>query len=467
MGAKRTLVIGGGVAGIAAALDCADAGADVTLVEVRPRLGGAAYSFERDGLLFDNGQHVFLRCCTAYRELLARLDSDAGVFIQPRLRIPVLAPGGRRAELRRGRLPAPAHLAGALLRYSLLSVSERVRAARAALALARVDPRDAGADEGSFGAWLARHGQNARSVANLWDLVALPTLNLRAEEASLAVAAFVFKTGLLEDAAAGDIGFHVWPLSRVIGEPALRALREAGVEVLLGQRAGRVEVRDAKLCVPLPAGATLQAETVIVAVPHRRAAELLPGGLDDVARQLRALGTSPIVNVHVIYDRPVCGLTFAAGVETPVQYVFDRSAAVGLPAGRYLAVSLSGAEREMETDAEDLRERYLPALAELFPDARGARLERFLVTREHAATWRAVPGSAAFRPPCETAIPGLLLAGSYTDTGWPATLEGAVRSGHDAARAALLEMGIHAPHRSRSPALAVPESGGPAVGAFA
>jgi squalene-associated FAD-dependent desaturase len=468
MSAPRTLVIGGGVAGIAAALDCAAAGASVTLVEVRPRLGGAAYSFEREGLQIDNGQHVFLRCCAAYRALLARLGSESGVCLQQRLQIPVVRPGGRTAALRRSSLPAPAHLAGALLRYPLLSLSQRVRAARAARALARVDPGDPSADAQSFGAWLAAHGQDARAVQSLWDLVALPTLNLPAEQASLALAAFVFQTGLLADAGAADIGFHVRPLSEVIGQPALRALREAGVEVLLGRRARRVHTREDGFRVQLADDSALGAGAVIVAVPHRRAAELLPPSLADVTERLRALGSSPIVNLHVIYDRPVSELAFAAGVDTPVQYVFDRSPAVGLARGRYLAVSLSGAEREMQTNVGALRERYLPALAALFPRARSARVEHFLVTREHAATFRASPGSAALRPPCETAVPGLLLAGSFTDTGWPATLEGAVRSGHRAAAGALTTLGITPPEGAGSAHAEHAEGGrGAAVGALA
>ena len=137
---RRVVVIGGGLAGITAALDCADAGARVTLVEVRRRLGGAAYSFEREGLMMDNGQHVFLRCCASYRALLARLGSEDRVSIQPRLEIPVLKPGARPAALRRSALPAPLHLSGALVRYPHLSVRERLHAARAAVALARLDP---------------------------------------------------------------------------------------------------------------------------------------------------------------------------------------------------------------------------------------------------------------------------------------------------------------------------------------
>ncbi|MGH2877474.1 MAG: FAD-dependent oxidoreductase, partial [Solirubrobacteraceae bacterium] len=230
------VVLGGGVAGITAALALADAGAAVTLLEVRPRLGGAAYSFEREGLWLDNGQHVFLRCCERYRALLRRLGSERRTRLQTRLEIPVLSPGRPPAVLRRSSLPAPLHLAGALLRYPHLPLRARVRAARAALGLARLDTGDPVLDERTLGAWLAEHGQGPETHAPLWDLVALPTLNLPAAEASLALGAFVFQRGLLADAAAGDIGFHEAPLSQIIDLPARAALAGAGVEVRLGWR---------------------------------------------------------------------------------------------------------------------------------------------------------------------------------------------------------------------------------------
>jgi squalene-associated FAD-dependent desaturase len=448
------LVIGGGLAGITAALDCADAGARVTLLEVRRRLGGAAYSFRRDGLSIDNGQHVFLRCCTAYRGLLDRLGSEHGVVVQERLRIPVLSPGAEPFLLRRRGLPAPLHLAGSLMRYPHLTLAQRLRAAHAALALGRLNLGDETLEVQTLGEWLTAHGQSPEAIAGLWDLVALPTLNLPAAQASLGLGAFVFQTGLLASASAGDIGFHERPLSETLAEPALRALACAGVQVRLGWRAESIERAGARLLVG-GSGATDPTDTtavpnvaeapnassapsVILAVPHARAAKLLDTLAPDLACGLRRMESSPIVNIHVIYDRPVCEHRFAAGVGTPVQYLFDRSAAGGVPPGcQYLAVSLSGAEREMRMSVDELRELYLPALSALLPRARDARVESFFATREHAATFRAVPGIARLRPGAHTSTPGLVLAGAFTDTGWPATLEGAVLSGHTAAHAAL------------------------------
>ncbi len=324
---KRVAVVGGGLAGIAAALDCAAAGAEVTVLESRGRLGGAAYSFTRNGILADNGQHVFLRCCTAYRELLQRIGADDLVTMQPRLSIPVLAPGGRTASLRRSGLPAPLHLAGALAR--------------------------------------------------------------------------------------------------------------AGVEIRLRRGATAIVPCADGFRVEISSSPTLAADAVILAVPHTRAGGLLPSGSGLDHTRLAQLGTSPIVNLHIAYDRRVLDVPFAAGVRTPVQWIFDRTESAGLTHGQFLAISLSAADVELEQTVDELRDRYLRALAELLPAARDAVAETFFVTREHAATFRAAPGARALRPGPHPAIPGLVLAGAWTDTGWPATMEGAVRSGRTAAQAAL------------------------------
>ena len=440
MSRGRVVVVGGGLAGIAAALDCAEAGVDVTLVEARSRLGGAAYSFEHDGLVLDNGQHVFLRCCTAYRALLARLGSDTHTRLQPRLELPVLCPGSAPATLRRDGLPAPLHLAASLARYRHLRLRERASAARAAIALARLDPDDRELDRRSLGDWLSEHGQSPAAITALWDLIALPTLNVPAAEASLALGAFVFRTGLLDRRDAGDIGFHERPLQEIVGDPGERALRAAGVDVRTrwGARAISSASGGAHEVVGWRGGEvdTLEADAVVVAVPHHRAEALLPDNA-LAGRRPGALEAAPIVNLHVVYDRRVFELPFAAAIDSPVQYLFDRSAAAGLDRGQYLAISLSGADAELGLEARELRRRYLGALEALLPRARDARVESFHITREHTATFRASPGVRALRPSAPTAIPGLVLAGAYTATGWPATMEGAVRSGHTAAKLAL------------------------------
>ena len=446
---RQVVIVGGGLAGIAAALDCADAGAEVTLLESRARLGGAAYSFARDGVVADNGQHVFLRCCTAYRGLLERVDALDMVTLQERLAIPVLAPGRPTAWLRRNGLPAPLHLAGAVARYRLLSMRERAAVVRAMQALRAVDREDPATDDRSFGDWLAEQHQGQDAIESVWNLIARPTLNLLPEEASLAQAAQVFQVGLLEDAAAADIGYARVPLSHIHDRAARRALERAGVDVRMRRGATAIVPDGDTLRVEINAAPVVEADAVVLAVPHERAARLLPAAAGVDSARLMRLGRSAIVNVHVVYDRRVLEHPFAAGVRTPVQFVFDRTAGAGLDSGQYLAVSLSAAREELDASIEDLRARYLPALAELLPAARDANVETFFVTREHTATFRAAPGSRALRPGPRTRLPGLVLAGSWTDTGWPATMEGAVRSGQAAACEALAALAA-APRRERT-----------------
>lgn len=436
----RVIVVGGGLAGLAAAVTCADAKADVTLLEARPRLGGAARSFERQGRTVDTGQHVFLRCCRAYRGFLTRLGTLGHTRLQRRLDVTVLAPGGGRAHLTRSNLPAPLHLAGSLARYGLLRPRERLRAARAARALARLDPTDPALDERTFGSWLAEHGQSPRAIAVLWDLIARPALNVPAGEASLALAVKVFRTGLLDAAGAGDLGLPAVPLSRLHAEPARRALEDAGAEVRLNTRAVTVRRRGPGLAVSTDPGQTLTGQAVVVAVPHGAAAGLLPEGAVAHLDRLHELGTSPIVNVHVRYDRRVTSLDLAAAVDSPVQWMFDRTAATGWSQGQYLVVSLSAASRWITRRAGELGKTFTAALAELLPRAGEAEVADLFVTREPTATFRQTPGTARLRPGPRTRVPGLYLAGAWTDTGWPATMEGAVRSGLAAARVALEDL---------------------------
>lgn len=436
---RRVAVIGGGLAGITAALQCADAGCQVTVFESRPHLGGLTHSFARGDLNVDNGQHVFLRCCTSYRALLRRLGVADRVELQSRLAIPVCSPGADRPVwLRRTGLPAPLHLAASLLRYRPLSIPERVRFALAAVALRRVDPTRQATDEQNFGAWLRRHGQSDHAISALWELVGIATLNSRADQASLSLAATVFQEGLLTDAAAADIGWSLVPLRELHGDPALACLATAGAQVRTGVTVRGIEAHDTGWQIATDGGPTT-ADQVILAVPPAAAEQLLPPDSVTAAPGWpQRLGSVPIVNVHVVLDRPVLGEPFIAGVDTPVQWIFDRTAQSGLVSGQYIAVSLSAADDLIDTPTAALRAQFLPELLTLLPGLHDAQVRDFFVTRERHATFRPAPGTAALRPPAVTATRGLFLAGAWTATGWPATMEGAVRSG-TAAATALLE----------------------------
>jgi squalene-associated FAD-dependent desaturase len=442
----RAVVIGGGLAGITAAIALAKANHEVTLLEAKPRLGGATMSFTRDDLVIDTGQHVFLRCCTAYRGLLDRLGMAAHAPLQPRFDITVVAPG-KKAVMKRRRLPAPLHMLPALLGYPFLNFSERMRLSLAALAFRRLDERDPRTDELSLGDWLQAHGQDERTRRVLWDLFSVSSLNVPGDDASLALAAVVVKTGLLGDADAADIGVPALSLGELHGAAAARLLGRLGATVRLQTKVAGIEPKgEGEFLVRLAgseaedgdAGEDLLADAVVLAVPHEQAARLIPAGAlpAETVDGWAGLGAAPIVNVHVIYDRKVMDAPFAAAVDSPVQWVFDRTRISGMhergDAGQYLAISLSAADEYANQPVAELREKFVPALAELFPAAREATVTEFFVTREKRATFRQVPGTAKLRPQAATGMGGLVLAGAWTDTGWPDTMEGAVRSGLNA-----------------------------------
>ncbi|HEX3623000.1 MAG TPA: hydroxysqualene dehydroxylase HpnE, partial [Acidimicrobiales bacterium] len=440
-GRPHVAVVGGGLAGLAAALECADAGARVTLVERRQRLGGLTWSFEHDGLRIDNGQHVFLRCCREYLSFLDRIGAGRDVTLQDRLDIPVVAPGRpgsapKVGRLRRSGLPAPLQLAGSLLRYPHLPLARRLQLGRALNALRRLRLDDPRLDDVTFGDWLRAHGQSEAAVATVWDLITVPTVNLPAAEASLALAAMVFKTGLLEDAAAADIGWSRVPLGALHGERASAALAQAGVAVRLGARVESVR--------PVPGGGfavgDLRVDAAVVALPHHEAAQVLPPGAVAHQSRLAELGDSSIVDVHLFFDRPVTRWPLMAAVRSPIQWVFDRTESSGLTTGQYLAVSISASDDLFAERPDALARRIGTALERLLPAARDARVVDSLVTKERRATFRAVPGTAPLRPVARTSLPGLSVAGAWTDTGWPATMEGAVRSGRAAAHELLVAL---------------------------
>lgn len=437
------VVVGGGLAGSAAALRLADRGHQVTLLERRPRLGGAAFSFRRGELVVDNGQHVFLRCCTAYREFLDRIGAADLVTLQPRLDIPVLQPDKRRARL--GRLPhvpAPLHLSAALAGYAALSPRDRARAARGALALRTLDPADRSLDSQTLGGFLRAHGQNDATIERLWGIIAIATLNLDPDEASLALAAKVFRTGLLDSADAADVGYAAVPLGDVHGAKVEHALAAAGVEVVTSARVDAVDGADSGVSVRAVVKddvRTRVADGVVLAVPSADAFAVSPALADSAAAPARELGTSPIVNVHLIYDRVVTELPFAAAVGSMVQWIFDRTEPAAVrnqrTGSQYLAITVSAADAVIDVPSRVLIDRFTTELESLLPATRRARIVDAFVTRERTATFRQAAGSWSCRPGPADGPDGVWLAGAWTDTGWPDTMESAVRSGNAAAEA--------------------------------
>jgi hydroxysqualene dehydroxylase len=426
------VVIGGGLAGIAAAVRLAERGRTVRLLERRTRLGGQASSLDHTGLVADTGQHVFLRCYQQYRALLDRMGASDLVELQDRLDITVLLSDGRRARLRRGRLPAPWHVVPALAGYAGLTPTERARAFLAGQALRQVDPDSPASDRQTFGGWLRDHHQSPRAVRWLWGLIAVAALNLHPDRASLALAARVYQTGLLDGCSNGDIGMARVPLNSLHAASAIQLLERLGVAVTTRSQVQRVEPAAAGFVIRTSRGDLLSSQ-VVVAIPHGPAAQLIPPGACPGLECWADLGSSAIVNCHFVVDRPVLDVPFAAAPDTTMQWIFDRTQTVALDHGQYLVTSVSDADWLNAVPARQLCRQQWEELQSLLPVAGGANIVDSFVTREPRATFCQRPGTASLRPATSTSLPGLALAGAWTATGWPDTMEGAVRSGHAAA----------------------------------
>jgi squalene-associated FAD-dependent desaturase len=452
------VVVGGGLAGISAAIELAEAGLRVMLLEARPWLGGATCSFARRGLTIDNGQHAFIRGCEAYRDLLAKLGVLSSVAIQDRLDLTVLGATSQRAPssqiaLRRSGFPAPLHLASALAGYRQLTGAERVKAAAAALALQLTALRWRVGRDQSFGEWLAQHGQDENARRMFWDLLSVTALGLPSGDADLGLAAAAIRAALAGRQNA-DIGIPVVPLSRLHASPAVTLLSRLGSRILLGVRASGCQLSrrggyEIAVAPASPGGSAapdtsarpsvVHTAAVVLAVPAWEAAALAPAELAADAAAWARLAPSPVVSLHVFYASKVTSLPFAAVIDSPVRWVIDKTGPAGLHAGQYLAASVPAADRFVDLPSSRLRAELLPELERLFPAATDAEVEDLFTTRERRAFIRQIPGAQRLRAR-QPSLPGLALAGGWTDTGWPDTMEGAVRSGLRAAWKVLREV---------------------------
>ena len=439
----KVVVIGGGLAGMAAACDLADRGHPVALMEKRPFLGGRAFSFREPdtGQEIDNGQHVFLGCCTAYIDFLKKLGALHNTHIPPRLDVSILGYGGRKGVLRSVNLPAPFHLAPSLLSYPYLSWSEKLRVLYGGLRIYMTKRRDGEGRPGgeTFASWLKRHHQTDSAIDRFWNLIILPTLNDDISEVSADMGLMVFQESVLKSRASAGIGYAKVGLSELVSEATKSYLSARGGEVLLGAGAREIAVDSDMVCGVHTSNGVVKGDWYISALPSYDLTAMLPPSLadGDFFSRAKGLSYSPIVDVHIWYDRPVMEEIFSGFVDSPLQWVFNKTSMRGDKgdSGQYLCISLSGAWQYADMPKQEIREMFLDEMKSVFPRARDAQVERLLIVKQPRATFRSVPGVEAHRLPSATPISNLFLAGEWVDTGWPGTMEGAVRSGRTAAQA--------------------------------
>jgi squalene-associated FAD-dependent desaturase len=444
------LVIGGGFAGLAAAVALSEAGRRVRLLEQSQHLGGRARSF-RDpvtGSVVDNGQHILMGCYHQTLHFLKTIGTLDHIRFQPRMSVRFLKRGARPSELRLANLPAPWHLMGGVLSSDAFSWREKLQILKLGRALAAgLQKRGAMAEARSSGemtveSWLSSLGQSERVRRNFWNLLCIAAMNEDPKIASATIFARVLARALFQSPADSRIGIPATGLSDCYTEAAANYIRQRGGRVELGKRVAVVIARREEVeGVGLADGTEIQARTIVSAIPWFRLAQCLPPELASRPFFSGAwrLKPAPIISVCVWFDRSVTSFDFAGLRGTTFQWLFNKSKIWGNPESSAFALSLvlSGAHNHISRSSEDLTAAALRELNEVMPEVRDAKLARSWVIKEPFATFSPVVGVGALRPPCQTPLRGFYLAGDWTSTGLPATIEGAVESGYTAAETIL------------------------------
>lgn len=442
---QHVIIIGGGLAGLAAAQALAPHGFRITILEARHRLGGRASSFTdaTTGQLIDTCQHVSMGCCTE----LARFCKTVGIehHLRPQPVLYFMTPDRRVSRFRADALPAPLHLVRGFLGAHFLSWREKLRIAWALRRLQRWQSDD----DPPFRQWLRQQGQTPRLIQRFWGLVLTSALNETPERIGLRYARKVFLDGFLGSPTGFELHLPAVPLGQLYGAELQAWFDRHQVRIVLGCAVKKLVIEQKTvLRLETRSGETLTANRYISAVPFDRLLDLLPEEIlqrEPYFANLRRLEASPITSVHLWYDDPITPLPNVVLVDCLGQWVFPRGESS--PGEHYVQVVVSASRQLRELGHDEIQRRIVAEMAVLFPAAQPEKLRRTRVVTEHRATFSAVPGVDRWRPVQQSPIDNLVIAGDWTATGWPATMEGAVRSGYLAAEA------LGMPSRLRSPQL--------------
>jgi squalene-associated FAD-dependent desaturase len=464
MPSQSVLVIGGGLAGLSSAVALAEAGLQVRLLEKRPHLGGRATSYTLpDGSEVDNCQHVTLGCCTNLADFYSRVGAAGKISFYDRLYF--VDAQGRRSTMEASPLPAPLHLAPSFLLFGSLSLADKRGIANAMMAIATAGGHPAGVDGVSMLDWLQRMKQTPAAIERFWRVVLVSALDEELSRTDARYGIEVFWKGFLANKNGYRVGIPSVPLADLY-EGCREAVMRRGGEVRL--RAGIREIRVRDNCfesVVMDDGTETSADACIAAVPHEALLSLLPKEMVEENGTLSGLPNirnSPITGVHLWYDRTVMAEPFLTLLDHTTQWVFNKSllyrtsetnGAGARPMsqsekflsadadGQYLQLVISASYDLVQKSRQEIIDICRRDLADVLPATRDAQLRKATVIKEVNATFSPAPGVDRWRPPQVSSVSNLFLAGDWTRTGWPSTMEGAVRSGYLAAEALLAAAG--------------------------
>jgi squalene-associated FAD-dependent desaturase len=451
MSSQSVLVIGGGLAGLACAVALAESGIKVRLLEKRPHLGGRATSYTLpDGSEVDNCQHVTLGCCTNLADFYRRAGADGKIRFYDRLYFADRE--GRRSTIAASMLPPPLHMAPSFVGFAALGLGDKVGIAKALMAIARAGGKPPDVDGLTMLDWLHRMRQTPDAIERFWRVVLVSALDEELSRMDARYGIDVFWKAFLGSRGGYRVGIPSVPLAELY-EGCRDAIVRKGGEVRLRCGVREIRLREKRLAgATLEEGSEISADACVAAVPHDVLLGLLPAAMSEeggALAGLRHIRTSPITGVHLWFDRAVMKEPFLALLDNTTQWIFNKSllyAHAGTngdaPArGQYLQLVISASYDLVPRSRQDIIDLCRRELAEVLPATREAKLEKATVIKEVHATFSPEPGVDQWRPAQKTAVEGLFLAGDWTRTGWPATMEGAVRSGYLAAEETLASLG--------------------------
>lgn len=443
------IVIGGGLAGLAAGVALAEAGWRVRLFEQRPYLGGRATSYVLpNGEHVDNCQHVTLGCCTNLEDFYKRVGSEGKIKFFDRLLF--VDPQGRKGTMQAGIFPAPFHMTGSFATFAPLTLADKMSIARAMLDILGAKGKTADLIEGggiSMLEWLKRRGQTTSAIERFWRVVLVSALDEELDRTDARFGVDVFWKAFLSNRTGYRMGVPTVPLAELYDGCKKEIERRGGEVVLRSPVRGLKIANGAISAVRFDGEREESADAYVFAIPHTAFAELLPAEVkqsDSAFREIENIKVSPITGVHFWFDRSVTDEPFLTLLDTQTQWIFNKTALYDAQssgkssgAAQYLQLVISASYDLLQKPRQEIIDLCLKEVRQVLPAARDAKLVKATVIKEVAATFSPEPGVDRWRPKQETSIRGLFLAGDWTSTGWPATMEGAVRSGYLAAEAVL------------------------------